>query len=162
MKPLVASALAIGLLVGCSIAPALAQSSADDQIEMRIGQQEYQSLQQKGEIIRSSPYYATLNPIAKQIKHVAEVFGHARPGLAVGGGVAVSGSNATDALVAVNLLNAAAGNVGKTVRFGPDSAYGKVTPYAEVVELAKAEVLALIVAGRSSCRRLIGEYRGDG
>src|SRR6266851_2507578 len=40
----------------------------------------------------------------EQIKHVAEVFGHARPGLAVGGGVAVSGSNATDALVAVNLL----------------------------------------------------------
>src|SRR5712692_6968067 len=74
----------------------------------------------------------------EQIKHVAEVFGHARPGLAVGGGVAVSGSNATDALVAVNLLNAAAGNVGKTVRFGPDSAYGKVTPYVEVAELAKA------------------------
>jgi len=74
----------------------------------------------------------------ERIKHVAEVFGHARPGLAVGGGVAVSGGNATDTLVAINLLNAAAGNVGKTVRFGPDSAYGRVTPYAEVVQLAKA------------------------
>ena len=73
-----------------------------------------------------------------RIQHVAEVFGHARPGLAVGGGVAVSGGNATDTLVAINLLNAAAGNVGKTVRFGPDSAYGRVTPYAEVVELARA------------------------
>jgi predicted Zn-dependent protease len=72
MKPLVASALVIGLLVGCSIAPALAQSSADDQTEMQIGQQEYKSLQQKGEIIHSSPYYATLNPIAKQIKRVAD------------------------------------------------------------------------------------------
>src|SRR5204862_294572 len=51
---------------------------------------------------------------------------------------AVSGGNATDTLVAINLLNAAAGNVGKTVRFGPDSAYGRVTPYAEVVELARA------------------------
>ncbi len=76
-------------------------------------------------------------PIAR-IKHVAEVFGHAKPGLAVGGGVAVTGSNATDTLVAINLLNAAAGNIGRTVRFGPDAAYGKVTPYAEVVELAKA------------------------
>ncbi len=74
----------------------------------------------------------------EQIKHVAEVFGHAKPGLAVGGGVAVSGSNATDTLVTINLLNAAAGNVGKTVRFGPDSAYGKVTPYAEVRQLAQA------------------------
>jgi beta-barrel assembly-enhancing protease len=72
MKPLVASVLAIGLLVGYCIAPARAGSSADDQTELRIGQQEYQSLQQKGEIVRSSPYYATLNPIAKQIKHVAD------------------------------------------------------------------------------------------
>ncbi len=72
------------------------------------------------------------------IKHIAKVFGHARPGLAVGGGVAVSGSNATQTQLAINLLNAAAGNVGKTVRFGPDSAYGKVTPYAEVAQLAQA------------------------
>ena len=39
---------------------------------------------------------------------------------------------------AINLLNAAAGNVGKTVRFGPDSAYGKITPYAEVAKLVQA------------------------
>jgi len=72
------------------------------------------------------------------IVHVAEVFAHGRPGLAVGGGMAVTGSNATSTQVAINLLNAAAGNVGKTVRFGPDSAFGKVTPYAEVVRLADA------------------------
>src|SRR5213593_2173017 len=72
------------------------------------------------------------------IKHVAPVFAHAKPGLAVGGGVAVTGSNATETQVAINLLNAAAGNVGKTVRFGPDSAYGKVTPQSEVAALARA------------------------
>src|SRR5439155_36330 len=66
------------------------------------------------------------------------VFAHAKPGLAIGGGVAVTGSNATQTQVAINLLNAAAGNVGKTVRFGPDSAYGKVTPHAEVAALARA------------------------
>src|SRR5437764_608280 len=70
--------------------------------------------------------------------HFGEVYYHARPGLAVGGGGAVTGSNATAILVAINLLNAAAGNVGKTVRFGLDSAFGKVTPYAEMVRLVDA------------------------
>ncbi|HEU4370878.1 MAG TPA: molybdopterin-dependent oxidoreductase [Methylomirabilota bacterium] len=72
------------------------------------------------------------------LKHVAKTFASARPGLAVGGGVAVTGSQATALQVAVNLLNAAAGNVGKTVRFGPDHAYGRVTPYAEVARLVQA------------------------
>src|SRR6266852_3078597 len=72
------------------------------------------------------------------IKHIATTFAHAKPGLAVGGGVSVTGTNATQTQIAINLLNAAAGNVGKTVRFGPDSAYGKVTPHAEVAALARA------------------------
>src|SRR5213593_2817670 len=46
------------------------------------------------------------------IKHLAKVFAHAKPGLAIGGGVAV--------------------------RFGADSAYGKVTPHSEVAALARA------------------------
>src|SRR5438552_17057385 len=70
------------------------------------------------------------------IVHVAEVFAHGRPGLAVGGGMAVTGSNATSTQVAINLLNAAAGPVGKTVPFGPDSASGQAPPYAAVVRLA--------------------------
>src|SRR5204862_3750813 len=37
-----------------------------------------------------------------------------------------------------NLLNAALGAVGKTVRFGPDSAYGRLTPYADTVALVQA------------------------
>lgn len=76
-------------------------------------------------------------PVAT-IEHVAKVFGSARPGLAIGGGAAVSGSSATQTQVAINLLNAAAGNVGRTVRFGPDWAYGKATPYRDVVALVQA------------------------
>jgi anaerobic selenocysteine-containing dehydrogenase/Fe-S-cluster-containing dehydrogenase component len=72
------------------------------------------------------------------IRRMAIVFGRAKPGLAVGGGAAVSGSNATQLHGAINLLNAAAGNVGKTVRFGPDWAYGKATPYADVAALVQA------------------------
>ena len=70
MKRLLAFALSLGLAAG-GAAPALAQTS-DEQLEMQIGQQEYQALQQKGEIVTSSPYYAVLNPIAQQIKRVAD------------------------------------------------------------------------------------------
>jgi predicted Zn-dependent protease len=59
------------VLVALSAAvPARAQSN--DQIEMQIGQQEYQQLKQKGEIISNSPYYAILKPIGAQIKRVAD------------------------------------------------------------------------------------------
>jgi predicted Zn-dependent protease len=69
MKRLLALALSLGLLAFA--VPASAQSN-DDQIETQIGQQEYQALEQKGEIITSSPYYAVLNPIAQQIKRVTD------------------------------------------------------------------------------------------
>ncbi|HSE91986.1 MAG TPA: molybdopterin-dependent oxidoreductase, partial [Methylomirabilota bacterium] len=72
------------------------------------------------------------------IKHVAQVFGHASAVLAVGGGAGVSGTHAVQTQVAVNLLNAAMGAVGKTVLFGPDSAYARVTPYADVAALVGA------------------------
>jgi predicted Zn-dependent protease len=57
------------LALGC-IAPALAYTDEQNQ-ELQIGQQVYQQLSQKGEIIRSSPYYATLNSIAARITPVA-------------------------------------------------------------------------------------------
>src|SRR3989442_4299957 len=78
------------------------------------------------------------------IRQFAEVVANGKPGLAVGGGMAVTGTNATPTIVAINLLNLAAGNVGKTVRFGPDSGFGKVTPYAEVARLIQAMVRAEI------------------
>ena len=71
MKRLLALTLTLGLCAFSGAVPAAAQSS-DDQLEMQIGQQEYQALQQKGEIISNSPYYAILNPIAQQIKRVAD------------------------------------------------------------------------------------------
>jgi anaerobic selenocysteine-containing dehydrogenase/Fe-S-cluster-containing dehydrogenase component len=75
---------------------------------------------------------------AKTIEHLAEAFGRGKPSLAIGGGAAVSGSNATQTQIAINLLNAAVGNVGRTVRFGADWAYGKVTPFADVARLVQA------------------------
>jgi molybdopterin-containing oxidoreductase family iron-sulfur binding subunit len=74
----------------------------------------------------------------EMIKHIAHAFGGAKPGLAIGGGVAMRGANATQTQIAINLLNAAAGNVGKTVRFGPDAAVGRASTYAEVSALLGA------------------------
>jgi len=76
-------------------------------------------------------------PVAA-IRHVAKVFGSARPGLAVGGGPTAAGQHATQTQIAVNLLNAAVGAPGRTLRFGPDSALGRVTPYADVAALVQA------------------------
>lgn len=70
MKRFWAAFVSAVLALGCA-APAFAYTQ-DQQTEMQIGQQEYQQLQQKGEIVRSSPYYRILNPIAARIKRVAD------------------------------------------------------------------------------------------
>ena len=87
---------------------------------------------------------------AETIKRLAHGAASSKGGLAVGGGTSVSGANATDTQVAINLLNVALGAVGKRVRFGSDSAFGKVSPYAEMLSLteamAKGEIEVLILA----------------
>ncbi|HEX9125037.1 MAG TPA: molybdopterin-dependent oxidoreductase [Methylomirabilota bacterium] len=75
---------------------------------------------------------------AESIKRVAHDFAGAKAALAVGGGMAAAGPQATDTLIAVNLLNIAVGAVGKTVRFGADSALGKASPYSAMAKLANA------------------------
>jgi molybdopterin-containing oxidoreductase family iron-sulfur binding subunit len=75
---------------------------------------------------------------ADTIKRVAQDFAKSKGGLAIGGGEAATGSNATETLVAVNLLNSAVGAVGKRVVFGSDSALSRVSPYAEMVKLTEA------------------------
>ena len=58
-------------LVLALAAPARAQDDSNAQ-EAQIGRQVYAQLNAKGEIIRSSRYYGILNPIARQIKRVAD------------------------------------------------------------------------------------------
>jgi anaerobic selenocysteine-containing dehydrogenase/Fe-S-cluster-containing dehydrogenase component len=72
------------------------------------------------------------------IRRLGQAFARARPGLAIGGGAATGGPHAVALETAVHLLNEAAGNVGRTVRFGPDAAFGKASPYAEVLALVEA------------------------
>ncbi len=86
------------------------------------------------------------------ITRLAKLFADGRRALAIGGGVAMAGSNATPTLVAINLLNAAVGSPGRTLRFGPDSAYSQVSPYAEMAALvgamARGEVEVLLLGSR--------------
>ena len=56
--------------------------------------------------------------------------------LAVGGGVGVSGSNATAAQVAIALLNYVAGNIGATVDFSSASTLSTAATYADMRSLA--------------------------
>jgi predicted Zn-dependent protease len=67
IKGLVAALALFGLVATLAPAPALAADA-----EQQIGQQVYQQLQGKGEIIRSSSLYSVLNPLAEQIKRVAD------------------------------------------------------------------------------------------
>jgi molybdopterin-containing oxidoreductase family iron-sulfur binding subunit len=55
------------------------------------------------------------------IERLAAEFARSQSGLAIGGGVAVTGENATATLVGINLLNYVTGRIGKTVR--PDRSY---------------------------------------
>ena len=86
------------------------------------------------------------------IKHIARTFAKAKPGIAVGGGVAVTSTLAVETQRAIHLLNYAAGNVGRTVRFGPDSAFVKATPHAivglltQLMAQGEIDVLLLIHA----------------
>lgn len=74
----------------------------------------------------------------EQLERLARRFAQANPGLALGGGTAVSGQEATSTLVAVNLLNYVTGNVGETVLFGPLSTLSRLSTYREMVALIAA------------------------
>ena len=63
---------ALGLLFTAALVCTALQPAAADQTEDQVGAQVYEQLQQKGEIIPSSPYYNVLNPIAARIKTVVD------------------------------------------------------------------------------------------
>jgi anaerobic selenocysteine-containing dehydrogenase/Fe-S-cluster-containing dehydrogenase component len=88
---------------------------------------------------------------AGKVFRLARMFAGARPGLAIGGGVAAASRNATATLVAINLLNYVTGNVGRTVRFGPNANLAKLATYRDMLSLVKAmdkgEVQALLLYG---------------
>ena len=59
------------------------------------------------------------------------------PSLALGGGIGSSGEQAVSLELAVLLLNALAGNVGRTLRFGSASALDQLASYQEILDLTQ-------------------------
>ncbi|MBI1987339.1 MAG: molybdopterin-dependent oxidoreductase [Nitrospinae bacterium] len=88
---------------------------------------------------------------ADTIRQLARELAQASPGLALGGGASTHSRRSTAALAAVNLLNYVAGNIGRTVRFGPAENVGKISPYRALrslaSEMARGEVRLLLVHG---------------
>ncbi len=87
-------------------------------------------------------------PVAA-LRRIAEGLVKGGPSLVVAGGVAAGGASGTDAATAALLLNYALGNVGRTVRFGPNSTLARTSRYADVIALGRAmaqgEIAVLIV-----------------
>jgi len=83
-----------------------------------------------------------------KVRVLARAFARSRPSLAVADGRT---SNGTDICLAITLLNYVAGNVGRTVRFGPTAAAGRTSPYREMRTLLqsmeKGEVSLVLLAG---------------
>ncbi|MBI4608663.1 MAG: molybdopterin-dependent oxidoreductase [Candidatus Rokubacteria bacterium] len=83
------------------------------------------------------------------VTRLARDFARGKPSVAIGGGVAVSGENATELQLVLHLLNYAVGNIGRAVRFGPDSVFGRASAYREVLSLTqvmeKGEVGVLLL-----------------
>jgi molybdopterin-containing oxidoreductase family iron-sulfur binding subunit len=86
---------------------------------------------------------------AATLRRLAASLATGTPSLVVSGGVAVSGAGGVDAATAVNLLNYALGNLGRTVRFGPNASLQRASRYADVLALTRAmargEISVLIV-----------------
>lgn len=72
---------------------------------------------------------------ADTIKRIAKEFSSAQPGLAIGGGIANTATNATETLVAVNILNYVAGNVGQTIDFGNPLTLSNVNSFRDIASL---------------------------
>ena len=88
---------------------------------------------------------------AAVITRLAREFAAARGGLAVAGGVAAQYPNGAEIVAAVNILNYVAGQIGKTVRFGPNNAFAGAGSFRQLTELVAdmsgGKVALLLVHG---------------
>ncbi len=87
-------------------------------------------------------------PVEK-IKEVAKDFATMGPSLALGGGVSTTTKKATETMVAVNILNYVAGNLGDTIDFGDALTISDANTYEDITGLVdsmtKGEVEILFI-----------------
>ncbi len=101
---------------------------------------------------------ATIGIEAEVITRLAREFAASRGGLAVAGGIAAQYPNGAEIVAAVNILNYVAGQVGKTVKFGPNHALGAGGSFRELADLAAdlsaGKVALLLVHGANPAHSL--------
>lgn len=83
------------------------------------------------------------------IRRISKEFVELKPSLAIGGGAATTSSNATGTLVAINILNYMAGNIGDTVNFGESLTVSQSASFKEIASLvdsmSRGEVELLVI-----------------
>jgi len=101
---------------------------------------------------------ATVGIEAEVITRLAREFAASRGGLAVAGGIAAQYPNGAEIVAAVNILNYVAGQVGKTVKFGPNHALAAGGSFQDLTELAAdssaGKVALLLVHGANPAHSL--------
>ncbi len=88
---------------------------------------------------------------AQTITRLAREFAASKGGLAVAGGIAAQYANGAEIVAAVNILNYVAGQVGKTVKFGPNHALAAAGSFRQLTDLVRdmsaGKVALLLVHG---------------
>ncbi|HEX4602257.1 MAG TPA: molybdopterin-dependent oxidoreductase [Gemmatimonadales bacterium] len=99
---------------------------------------------------------------APEITRLAREFARSQGGLAVAGGVAAQYPNGAEIVAAVNLLNYVAGQVGKTVQFGPNHGLERAGSFHEmaqvVQDMSAGKVALLLVHGANPGHSLPGAF----
>lgn len=69
------------------------------------------------------------------IRQIAQDFSSMQPSLAIGGGTAMTGTNATETQVAINILNYVSGNIGETIDFAHTLSITDASPFSDILSL---------------------------
>ncbi len=147
----------VGRFVHIEPRASLTATNADDWISIKPGTEAILALGIANEIVRSgkspnsgggltgllSKYSADkvseITDVPKEaIVEIANDFSSMQPSLAIGGGVSVTGTNATQTLVAINILNYIAGNIGDTIDFGDTLSISNTDSFQDIISLVSS------------------------
>jgi anaerobic selenocysteine-containing dehydrogenase/Fe-S-cluster-containing dehydrogenase component len=105
---------------------------------------------------------AAVGIAAAEITRLAREFAASQGGLAVAGGIAAQYANGAEIVAAVNILNYVAGQMGKTVKFGPDHGLGQAGSFKQlgdlVADMSGGKVALLLVHGANPVHTLPGKF----
>ncbi len=149
----------VGRFVHVEPRASLTASNADEWISIKPGTEAMLALGIANEIVKSgqspnggaglrgllSQYsldkVSEMTDVPKEtIAQIAKEFSSSsmQPSLAIGGGVSVTGTNATETLVAINILNYVAGNIGETVDFGDTLSISTANSFQDITSLVSS------------------------